>query len=113
MEVQALTKYVRISPKKARDVAREIQGLPASEALDLLSFIPRKSARLIRKTLQSAIANAENNNNLSVDNLVVLSSVVNEGPTIKRFQPVSRGSAHPIKKRTSHIKIILSDDVDA
>lgn len=113
MEVQALTKYVRISPKKAREVAREIQGLPAAKALDLLAFIPRKSARLIRKTLQSAVANAENNNNLSVDKLIVLSAVVNEGPTIKRFQPVSRGSAHPIKKRTSHIKIILSDDFDA
>ena len=64
MEVQALTKYARMSPKKVRDITREIQGLKANEALDMLGFIPRKSARLVAKTLQSALANAENNHNL-------------------------------------------------
>lgn len=109
MEVQALTKFVRISPLKAREVAKVIQGKPAEEALELLRFIPRKSARLLAKTLQSAIANAENNHNLSVSDLIVAKAAVNEGPALKRFKPAARGSAHPYKKRTSHFHIVLSD----
>ncbi len=109
MEVQALTKYARMSPKKVREVTREIQGRKATDALDLLTFIPRKSARLVRKTLASAVANAENNHNLNSDNLVIKLAVVEQGPVIKRFNPVARGSAHPISKGTSHIRIILSD----
>ena len=108
MQVQALTKFVRISPFKAREITKEIQGLNANSAMDLLSFIPRKSARLVRKTLQSAIANAENNHNLSADDLIIEKALVEQGPTIKRFNPVSKGSAHPIKKRTSHFRVILS-----
>lgn len=111
MEVKALTKYARMSPIKVREVAREIQGLPANEAMDLLKFIPRKSARLISKTLASAIANAENNHNLSSDDLVIKSAIIEEGASFRRFQPVARGSAHPIRKRTSHIRIILTDEV--
>ncbi|WP_309399102.1 50S ribosomal protein L22 [Cerasicoccus maritimus] len=111
MEVLALTKYARMSPKKVREVAREIQGLPANEAMDLLKFIPRKSARLLSKTLASAIANAENNHNLSSDDLVIKSAIIEEGPAFRRFQPVARGSAHPLRKRTSHIRIILTDEV--
>lgn len=110
MEVQALTKYTRMSPKKVREVARSIQGRAAPEALDVLRFIPRKSARLIHKTLTSAVANAENNHNLSADDLVVKLALVEEGPAFKRFRPVARGSAHPIRKRTSHIRIVLTDD---
>lgn len=109
MEVQALTKYSRISPKKARDVARTIQGLPVAKALDVLAFTPRKAARLLRKTLLSAVANAENNHDLSSDGLVVFRALVEEGPAFKRFIPAARGSAHPIRKRTSHLRIILSD----
>ena len=108
MEVQALSKYVRMSPKKVREVAREIQGRPATEGQELLRFIPRKSARLIAKTLNSAIANAENNHNLSSDELLIKSAIIEEGPAFRRFQPVARGSAHPIRKRTSHIRIILT-----
>lgn len=111
MEVTALTKFTRISPKKARDVAREVAGLPANEALELLRFIPRKAARLIHKTLASAIANAENNHNLASDELVVKSAIIDEGPAFKRFKPVARGSAHPIRKRTSHIRIVLAEKV--
>lgn len=110
MEIQAYTKFARMSPKKVREVAREIQGRNASEAMDLLRFIPRKSARLLRKTLASAIANAENNNNLVADNLLITKAVVEEGPALKRFRPVSRGSAHPFKKRLSHILIVLDED---
>lgn len=113
MEVQALNKYARMSPMKVRQVAREIQGRPASEALELLKFIPRKSARLVAKTLSSAVANAENNHSLSADTLIVKRALVEDGPVFKRFQPVARGSAHPIRKRTSHIRIILSDEENA
>jgi len=110
MEVQALTKYVRLSPKKARDITREIQGRRAAEAQQILKFIPRKAARIVGKTLNSAIANAENNNNLSGEDLIISKAVIEEGPTLKRFRAGARGSAKPIKKRTSHIRIILSDN---
>jgi large subunit ribosomal protein L22 len=110
MEVQALTKYVRLSPKKLRQVTRVIQGRPAMEALDLLLIIPRKSARLVRKTLASAVANAENNHRLSSKDLVVKRALAEPGSMIKRMRAVSRGSGHPIHKHTSHIRIILSDN---
>jgi large subunit ribosomal protein L22 len=111
MEIQALTRYARMSPKKVREVARVIQGRPASEAMELVRFIPRKSARLIAKTLKSAIANAENNNELSVENLIVARAIIEEGPALKRFKASARGSASPRKKRMSHIRIVLSDKV--
>jgi large subunit ribosomal protein L22 len=113
MEVQATSYFVRISPLKVRDVARTVRGKQAEEALNLLRFIPRKAARLIAKTLQSAMANAENNHNLSVDGLFITRLLVDEGPAIKRFKPVSRGSAHPFKKRTTIIKIVLSEVMPA
>jgi len=109
MEIRALTKYSRISSKKAREITRVIQGKNAAEAVELLKFIPRKSARLVSKTLQSAIANAENNANLVADALTVKSAVANDGPALKRFRPAARGSAHPYKKRLSHIEIVLTD----
>jgi large subunit ribosomal protein L22 len=111
MNVISTYKYARISAFKAREVTREIQGLPVSAALDLLAFTPRKAALLISKTLKSAIANAENNNNLRADTLVVREAVVGEGPTLKRFQPKARGSAGPIRKRTSHIRIVVTDEI--
>ena len=113
MEVQANSFSVRISPLKVRDVARNIRGLKAEEAMNLLRFIPRKAARLLAKTLHSAMANAENNNNLSAGGLYVSKVLVDEGPAIKRFKPVSRGSAHKFKKRTTIIKIVLSDNEPA
>ncbi|MBN1403780.1 MAG: 50S ribosomal protein L22 [Opitutales bacterium] len=109
MEVQATTKFVRISPTKIRDLARVIRGKRAEDAVNLLRFIPRKGARLLSKTLKSAMANAENNNNLSADSLVITKVLVDEGPAIKRFKPAARGSAHPFKKRITHINIVLSD----
>ena len=110
MEVSSHYRYARISPLKARDVAREIQGMPVSAALDVLSFTPRKAAHLIGKTLKSALANAENNHELGVDGLVVKEAVVNSGPVFKRYKPRARGSAGPIRKRTSHISIVLTDE---
>jgi large subunit ribosomal protein L22 len=110
MQVKAIHRFARISPFKAREVTREIQGHSASDALDLLTFSPKKAAVLIKKTLKSAIANAENNANLKVDTLLVREAVVGEGPTLKRFRARARGGASPIRKRTSHIRIVLSDD---
>ncbi|TVR54144.1 MAG: 50S ribosomal protein L22 [Puniceicoccaceae bacterium] len=109
MEVQALTKYARMSPKKVREVARTIQGRPVPEALELVAYIPRKSARLIAKTLKSAVANAENNHDLSAEDLVVSRALIEAGPVFKRFRAAARGSASPRKKRTSHIRIILTE----
>jgi large subunit ribosomal protein L22 len=111
MEVRAIYKYARISPFKVREVTREIQGLPVSAALDVLAFTPKKAALLIGKTLKSAVANAENNANLKVDGLVVKEAVVGEGPTFKRMMARARGSGSRILKRTSHIRIVLSDEI--
>ena len=111
MEVRSIYRYARISPFKVREVTREIQGLPASAALDLLAFTPKKAAFLIGKTLKSAIANAENNANLKPDTLVVKEAIVGEGPTFKRIMARARGSASRILKRTSHFRIVLSDEV--
>ena len=92
-------------------MTREIQGHSASEALDLLTFSPKKAALLVKKTLKSAIANAENNAELRVDTLLVKEAVVGEGPTFKRFRARARGSASPLRKRTSHIRIVLTDEL--
>jgi large subunit ribosomal protein L22 len=112
MQVQSTFRYAKISAFKAREVTREIQGLPATDALSVLRFTPKKAAAMISKTLKSAIANAENNNNLRVENLVVKEAIVGEGATMKRFVPKARGSAGPIRKRTSHIKITLTDEIE-
>ena len=111
MQIKSIYKGARISAFKCREVTREIQGLPVAAALDLLAFTPKKAAGLIAKTLKSAVANAENNNQLRVEKLVVQEATVGEGPTFKRFQPKARGSAGPIRKRTSHIRIILTDEI--
>ena len=112
MQIKSIYKGARISAFKAREVTRAIQGLPVAAALDLLAFTPRKAAAMIAKTLKSAVANAENNNNLRADKLVVQEATVGEGPTFKRFQPKARGSAGPIRKRTSHIRIIVTDEIE-
>lgn len=112
MQVKSIHRFAKISAFKAREVTRAIQGMPATDALDLLRFTPKKAATLVLKTLRSAIANAENNNNLNLADLVVKEAVVGEGPTLKRFQPKARGSAGPIRKRTSHIRVILTDEVE-
>ncbi|MDB4054587.1 50S ribosomal protein L22 [Akkermansiaceae bacterium] len=110
MEVKSTYKYARISPKKARDVARAIQGMPVSDALDVLAYTPRKAAQLVGKTLKSAVANAENNHELVADELTIKEATVGDGPTFKRFKPRARGSASAIRKRTSHLYIVLTDE---
>ena len=109
MEVRALTKNVRISPEKARHVSRLIQGKPVVEALAVVDLVPRKAARLIGKTLRSAVANAENNFDMNVDNLYVSTCFVDQGPTMKRIHPRSRGQAFKILKRSSHITVAVEE----
>ncbi|RYD37823.1 MAG: 50S ribosomal protein L22 [Verrucomicrobiaceae bacterium] len=110
MDVKAISKYVRISPLKARDVAREIQGLPVSAALSLLNFTPKKAAVLFTKTLKSAVANAEHNFSLDANNLIVKSAVANLGPVHKRMKPLAKGSSAAIRKPMSHLQVIVSDE---
>ena len=112
MQIKSIYRGARISAFKAREVTREIQGLPVATALDIILLSAKKAAALVGKTLKSAIANAENNANLRVEKLVVQEATVGEGPTLKRFQPKARGSAGPIRKRTSHIRIILTDEIE-
>lgn len=112
METRSIYRFARISAFKAREVTREIQGLPVQQALDLLAFTPKKAAGLVAKTLKSAVANAENNHQARTDRLVIREAVVGEGPTFNRFQPKARGSAGPIRKRTSHIRIIVTDEIE-
>ncbi|MDI1320904.1 MAG: 50S ribosomal protein L22 [bacterium] len=109
MEIQALTRNARMSPRKVREVANQIQGRRVNDAIDFLTLIPRKSARLLVKTLKSAVANAENNNSISADQLTVYRALVEPGPVLKRFKAGAKGSAKPRVKRMSHLRIIVSD----
>ena len=105
---EATARMVRIPARKARLVIDLIRGKKVADALGILKFTPRKGAYLIEKVLNSAIANAENNFDLDVEDLYVSEAYVNEGPTLKRFRPRAKGSASPINKRTSHITIVVS-----
>ena len=99
-----------MSAQKMREVVRQVQGLPAQRALAVLAVVPRKGARVVAKTLKSAIANAENNNKLKPEALRVKQAVAGSAMIIKRFIPKARGSGGPILKRRCHIKITLSDE---
>ena len=110
MEIQATTKFVRMSPFKARDLARALRGLPVPEALKIVEFSERKAARHLAKTLKSAIANAENNAKASAEKLFVREAIIEQGPSLRRFWPRSRGMVSPIQRRMSHIKITLTDE---
>ncbi len=110
MEVQAITRNFPMSAQKMREVVRQIQGLPAVQAQAVLAVIPRKSARVVAKTLKSAIANAENNNGAKLEKLFVLEAVAGTAASYKRMTPKARGSAGPIIKRNCHVKIVLSDE---
>jgi large subunit ribosomal protein L22 len=109
MEARALAKYIRVSPQKARLVARNIQGRPVEEAMNILKFTPKKAAKLIGKVLHSAVANAEQISGVDIDTLVVKSVFINPGPTWKRIMPRSMGRAYKILKRTSHICVVVEE----
>ena len=111
MAVIAITRNARMSAFKGRPLARACQGLPASEALKIVEFSPKKAADIIRKTLKSAIANARTNNGVSEPGaLTVKLCVLDESVRMRRYWPTARGSAHPIARRMCHCKVILTDD---
>lgn len=110
MEAKAITRFVRLSPRKARLVADLVRGKSALEALDILEFTNKKAARVIKKTLSSAIANATNNFKMDEDKLVVSMIMVNQGPVLKRVMPRAMGRADIIRKPTAHITVAVSDE---
>ncbi|NCQ53003.1 MAG: 50S ribosomal protein L22 [Caldiserica bacterium] len=110
MQAFAITKNVRMSAQKVREVTRQIQGLNAQHAEAVLTAVTRKSARFVAKTLKSALANAENNHEMKPELCKVKMAVADTATSLKRFVPKARGSAGPILKRSCHIKIVLSDD---
>ena len=109
MESHAIARYQRVSPRKARLVARNVQGLGVEEAMNILRFTPNKPAGIIFKVIKSALANASQMEEVDVDAMVVKEIMVNEGPMWKRFMPRAQGRATKIRKRTSHITVVLSE----
>jgi len=109
METRAVAKYVRIAPRKVRLIMDQIRGKRVGEALNLLSFAPQKSAFILKKLVNSAVANAEQNSNMDVDSLFIKRVFADEGPALKRFRPRAMGRATRIKKRTSHLTVILEE----
>jgi large subunit ribosomal protein L22 len=109
MEVKAKLRYADMSARKIRPFATLIRGRAADEALELLRFLPNKSARLLESVLKSALGNAEDRGVRHIDDLVVIESRVDGGPMMKRIMPRARGTAYPIKRRLAHIHITLSD----
>ncbi|MBK8092373.1 MAG: 50S ribosomal protein L22 [Verrucomicrobiaceae bacterium] len=105
--VRSTYKYARISPQKARQVTRAITGMPVSQALSVLDFTPKKGALIVAKALRSAVANAENNHELDASEMIVTSATSTPGPALSRMMPRARGSGAAIKKRMSHITVII------
>ena len=108
-QAKAIAKYVRIAPRKVRIVMNLIRGKDIADAFAILKFTPKRGATLIEKVLKSAVANAENNFDMDADKLFVSTCFVDQGPTIKRYHPRSRGQAFSILKHTSHITIVVSE----
>jgi large subunit ribosomal protein L22 len=113
MRVRAQAKYIRQSPYKVRRVLDLVRGLPVEEARHVLSFTDRRAAGTVRKVLDSAVANAEHNHALDADELFIAHAYADEGPTLKRWRPRARGRATRIRKRTSHITIVVSEESEA
>lgn len=116
MEAVAKAKYIRQSARKVRQVADVVRGKPVNQALNALHFVPKKAANTIEKTLLSAVANFINTDegaNVDPDDLVISRIFVDEGPTAKRFQPRAMGRATPIRKRSSHLTVVVSDTINA
>jgi len=109
VQVRAVARYVRISPYKARQIADLIRGKDLDEARYITTFSPQGAARLVGKVLESAVANAEHNNGMRADDLMVVNCYVDEGPTLKRWRPRAYGRATRIRKRTSHITVVVGE----
>jgi len=110
MTTSATLKFTHLSPQKMRLIADHIRGMSADRAVTLLSFSNKKGAKIIKKVLESAIANAENNDGADIDELKITSVEVNQGPTMKRLRPRARGRADRIIKRTSHLIVKVSEN---
>ncbi len=110
MEAKAVGKYIRISPQKARLVADVVRGMEVDKALIILRFMPKKGAGILRKVIESAVANATQNDKLDVDDLIVKKIMIDVGPSLKRISPRAMGRATGIIKRTSHITVILGEN---
>lgn len=109
MEVKAVAKYIRMSPRKVRLVVDAVRGKPVNEALALLQFMPQAAAREVAKVVKSAVANAENNNQLAAEDLYIARISADEGPSLKRFRPRSRGQAQTIRKPSTHITVVVDE----
>ena len=109
MEAKAVAKYIRISPRKAAQIADLVRGKSVGEAYAILKFTPNKGAAIIEQVLKSAVANAEHNYNMDVDKVYVSTIFVDQGPSLKRFKPRAMGRADGIMKRTSHITVMVSE----
>ncbi len=109
MEARAIAKFVRIAPRKAQQVVDIVRGKQVDEALAILKFTPKAAAPIVYKVVASALANAENNHNMDRERIVVSEIFANQGPTMKRFRPRAMGRATTIRKRTSHIGVVLKE----
>lgn len=109
MEARAIAKYIRVSPRKMKPIADLVRGKNVKEALAILKYTPRKGARIFLKVMKSAVANAENNHEMALDNLYVSQIYANQGPVMKRFKAGSMGRANPVKHRTSHIGVAVAE----
>ena len=109
MEAKAVPKYIRIAPRKIRVVMDLIRGKNIGEAFAILKYTPKVGADVIEKVLKSAVANAEHNNDMNVDNLFISAAYVDQGPTLKRIHPRSRGQAFKILKRSSHVTVVVKE----
>jgi len=109
MAAKAVAKYIRVSPQKARLIMDQVRGKKVEEALNMLSFAPQKGAFVLKKLINSAVANAEQNLNMDVDKLYIKRVFADEGPTLKRFRARAMGRASRIRKRTSHLTVILDE----
>jgi large subunit ribosomal protein L22 len=110
MEYKASHRFADMSARKIRPFATLIRGRPADEALELLRFLPNKSARILEQVIKSALGNAEDLGARNIDNLIVRESRVDDGPIMKRIMPRARGTAYPIRRRYSHVRVTLSDE---
>lgn len=109
METRSVARFVRISPRKVRLLMDQVRGRQVGEALNLLSFAPQRGARILKKLIGSAVANAEQNAGVDVDSLYIMKIYADEGPTLKRWRPRALGRATRIKKRTSHLTVVLEE----
>lgn len=109
MEVKAVARYVRIAPRKLRIVMNLIRGKSVTEAFAILKFTPKAGSEVVEKVLRSAVANAEHNNDMDVENMIVSTCFVDQGPTLKRIHPRSRGQAFKILKHSSHVTVCVSE----